>query len=283
MKTYSKKTLVACGCSHTAGAEIEKTYQPTCYDKAWPRHLSKLLNTESSINLAFSGFSNKAIFRVMQNWVIENVIIQKNYSPDDLVVTIQWTHPGRWELYVPNPGDPEYDDNYPHNRMVSLNANWNFDLDNWSPVTKSELKKFLDYKLRNYNNLAEDFIMLELIVNMEKWLTSLGIENYHANGISGLPGKNYVPDAYSRHPLKKNYLNLLEWYDKRKYHYAFLSHDKTYWRYYEKNEKFGYSSYSEGNHFGEDVHIDWAKKLYEFWFDPTLTEEKKEHYHSNQC
>ena len=38
--------LLANGCSHTAGAEIEYPRQPRCYHKAWPKHLADLFNCE---------------------------------------------------------------------------------------------------------------------------------------------------------------------------------------------------------------------------------------------
>ena len=32
--------IIANGCSHTAGAEIDFEMQGQCYEKAWPHHLS---------------------------------------------------------------------------------------------------------------------------------------------------------------------------------------------------------------------------------------------------
>lgn len=283
MKDYNYRTLVSAGCSHTAGAEIEKVYQPTCYEKAWPKHFANLLNTSKYINLAYSGYSNDSIFRVVQNWVIENIIVEKKYQPSDVIFTILWTGVNRWERYIPNPGLKEYDDTYPHNRLVNLSPAWRFELDNWEPGTEQEFKDFVNHKIRTHDNLFEDFKTLQLIVNLENWLTQLDIENYHGNSINGLPGANYVPTAYKGHPLENNYLNLLKLYKRRKYHYAFLSHNRTFWNTYNNDPNFNFSKFSKGNHFGEDVHIDFANKLYDFWIDPDLPQHKLEHHHSNTC
>jgi hypothetical protein len=35
--------LLANGCSHTAGAEIEYLLQGYCYEKAYPKHTAELL------------------------------------------------------------------------------------------------------------------------------------------------------------------------------------------------------------------------------------------------
>ena len=54
--------LVANGCSHTAGAEIEFPMQGKCYDKAWPKHLADLWGYDYT-NLSISGGSQKRIIR----------------------------------------------------------------------------------------------------------------------------------------------------------------------------------------------------------------------------
>ena len=43
LNTGNTMHLVANGCSHTAGAEMEYTYQSKCYNKAWPKHLADIL------------------------------------------------------------------------------------------------------------------------------------------------------------------------------------------------------------------------------------------------
>ena len=54
--------LIANGCSHTAGSEIEGSLQSNCYEKAWPKKLSDKLGI-SHVNLAFSGASCERLVR----------------------------------------------------------------------------------------------------------------------------------------------------------------------------------------------------------------------------
>ena len=52
--------LVANGCSHTSGAEIEYASQNKCHDKAWPKHLANLLGYDH-VNLSMSGASSHRV------------------------------------------------------------------------------------------------------------------------------------------------------------------------------------------------------------------------------
>ena len=54
--------LIANGCSHTAGAEIDEPRQGESYEKAWPAHLAKRWECDH-INLAISGASQARVIR----------------------------------------------------------------------------------------------------------------------------------------------------------------------------------------------------------------------------
>ena len=88
--------LIANGCSHTSGAEIEYLKQDSCYSKAWPQHLADKLNLES-INLARSGASNKRVIRTTIDY-IGNLFL-KGVKPEQIFVIILWPGSYRTEIY----------------------------------------------------------------------------------------------------------------------------------------------------------------------------------------
>tara|TARA_Y100000592_G_scaffold41655_1_gene66079 strand:+ start:31153 stop:31872 length:720 start_codon:yes stop_codon:yes gene_type:complete len=88
--------LLANGCSHTSGAEIEYIRQDSCYEKAWPKYLSDKLNLNCK-NIAISGASNKRVLRTTINTIGE-LFLQKVRSKDIFVV-ILWPGSYRTEVY----------------------------------------------------------------------------------------------------------------------------------------------------------------------------------------
>ncbi len=91
--------LVANGCSHTAGAEIEFPMQGKCYDKAWPKHLADMLGYNHT-NLSISGGSQKRIIRTTIEFIGNYLIEGKDLK--DLFVIVLWPGPYRTELYIPD-------------------------------------------------------------------------------------------------------------------------------------------------------------------------------------
>ena len=69
--------LVANGCSHTCGAEIESPGQRSCYEKAWPIHLANHLDMDC-LNLADSGASAHRVVRTTMRYVIDSFLKKKN-------------------------------------------------------------------------------------------------------------------------------------------------------------------------------------------------------------
>ena len=88
--------LIANGCSHTSGAEIEHVLQDSCYSKAWPKHLAEKLDLES-VNLARSGASNKRVVRTTLEHI--GALFLKGVKPEQLFVIISWPGPYRTEIY----------------------------------------------------------------------------------------------------------------------------------------------------------------------------------------
>ena len=95
--------LLANACSHTAGAEIEYTFQNNCYDKAWPKHLANKLGCDH-VNLAVSGASNHRIIRTTIDFIGKRINEGKGFK--DILAIICWPGAYRTELFLEENGDP---------------------------------------------------------------------------------------------------------------------------------------------------------------------------------
>jgi hypothetical protein len=87
--------LLANGCSHTAGAEIEFEWQDNCYEKAYPKWCADALGWDYK-NLAVSGACQERIIRTTIDWVGKNY---KTYKNSDIYIVIMWSGPSRTEFY----------------------------------------------------------------------------------------------------------------------------------------------------------------------------------------
>lgn len=97
------------GCSHTAGAELDYPQQGQCYEKAWGKHLSDLLNADYE-NGAMSGASNHRIVRTTYEFLYRFISAKKSSS--DLFIVIMWPGIFRTELYLDNAEISGYDDGW---------------------------------------------------------------------------------------------------------------------------------------------------------------------------
>lgn len=89
--------LLANGCSHTAGAEIEFPLQGECYDKAWPQKLANSLGIQHK-NLSISGASDDRVVRTTIEY-IGKLKQSSDYDPSKLFVIISWPGLHRTELF----------------------------------------------------------------------------------------------------------------------------------------------------------------------------------------
>ena len=106
--------LLANGCSHTAGAELEYPRQPRCYHKAWPKHLADFFNCEHE-NLSNSGASCHRVVRTTIRFILDYIHGKNNIN--DLFVIIAWPGSMRIELRRPTNVPKEeshlyFDDNW---------------------------------------------------------------------------------------------------------------------------------------------------------------------------
>lgn len=89
--------LIANGCSHTAGAEIEHELQGECYDRAWPRLLANRFNFDH-INLAVSGASCERVVRTTLSF-LHDIKQTSSFDPSKLFFIIMWPDIWRTEIY----------------------------------------------------------------------------------------------------------------------------------------------------------------------------------------
>ena len=98
--------LIANGCSHTAGAEMEAPLQGECYEKAWPKKLADSLGYKP-VNLAISGASDDRVVRTTIEY-IGKLKKSPNYNPSKFFVVISWPGLHRTELYQTFDNEPGF-------------------------------------------------------------------------------------------------------------------------------------------------------------------------------
>lgn len=175
------KTLVAIGCSHTAGAELYQGYgdHPKSKELSFAATIARHLNFEY-INLAQNGASNDYIHRNAIKFVNENISNLNNYY-----FLIGWTSAWRFELryrddedYVHNKGQHVIDAKY-----VPCSPNM------WlGNIQESRMKKMVT----KYSDiLAEPSMMYDrmatYIWSLQQIFKSLNISYYMFNTVHAVP------------------------------------------------------------------------------------------------
>jgi hypothetical protein len=106
--------LFANGCSFTIGENLvppqlighrdpiirESAIQERL-SKAWPNRLGELLNADQVVNLGIGCGSNARIVRTTLDWCLS----QNQQDLSEWTAIIQWTHPSRYEYYIPKLGN----------------------------------------------------------------------------------------------------------------------------------------------------------------------------------
>tara|TARA_B100000029_G_scaffold352417_1_gene344980 strand:+ start:17 stop:733 length:717 start_codon:yes stop_codon:yes gene_type:complete len=227
--------LLANGCSHTSGGEIEYYKQDSCYEKAWPQHLANKLNFDCK-NIAISGASNKRVLRTTITSLGE-LFLQK-VAPKDIFVVILWPGSYRTEVYQDKfkdikpwygwiplciGNDTQYKDQLPRN-LFAYYRNW---------VTTT-----LDPKAVNIDYYTSVILLQGYLKSFKiKYLfwrasaTTLNKENFP---LAVQIDRKYFPCA---HNDTRDYLSILK--------------------------KSGFKfSFDDSTHFGEDAHIFFANILH---------------------
>jgi hypothetical protein len=250
------KLLLANGCSHTAGSEIEYKNQPHCYDKAWPKFLADKLGYKY-LNLAKGGGSNQRMIRTTQSWVIKNVLFEKNYKPEDVCVIIMWSGFDRKEVYF-------------HDTNI---------LDDVNPICKPEYiktqmskeivrlgKTIVDF----HDSLYSSFEFLTMMINFTEFLENNKIKYYYLNGIVAPLKIEYLDNT---HILYNDYIRLFNYIKKKipsNIYPDFDDETETFWEHMSKVSKIPMPTHVEFAHWGEDGQKYWADRVFEKLFKKKL-------------
>jgi len=101
-----KKTLLANGCSWTAGGGLDNIHNPYKLESIlWPFQLTRLLEYGNHVNLSVGCGSNQRIVRTTTNWLLK----QDSETLRNTIAVIQWTELSRYEYYHPT-SDNVYED-----------------------------------------------------------------------------------------------------------------------------------------------------------------------------
>ncbi len=250
------KLLLANGCSHTAGCEVEYKNQPECYEKAWPKFLADRLGYEYH-NLAKAGASNQRIIRTTQSWIIKNILKEKKYKKEDVCVVIMWSGFDRREVYF-------------HDTNV---------LDDVNPLCKPEYirtqmnkeiirlgKSIVDF----HDPLFSSFEFLTMMINFTEFLENNKIKYYYINGLNFPLKKEWLDNT---HILYNDYITLYDYICEkipRSRYLGFIEETETFWVHMSEASKIPMPPHVEFAHWGEDGQKYWSEWVFEKLFNKKL-------------
>lgn len=231
--------LIANGCSHTAGAEIESKQQGSCFNKAWPFHLAHLFNY-NSINLSQSGASSKRVLRTTFEFLLKE-ISQPAFDPRNYFCVIAW--PGLFRTEIKNGG---YDNSW-QPLVVGNDEQYKKQLDHNSYAYYKAWTVFADPYSQTIS-YYHDILLLQyfLIANKIKYL--------FWSASAATPYTFEYLDLYKSQIYNKRYPYLMD----RSFSFTQLCHDN--------NQKISEFSRLSGfnSHYDENAHKWFADYLYNY-------------------
>ncbi len=223
------KTVVAIGCSHTAGSEIDGEFTSDYNRKnSYAGQIAKHLDCDI-INLGFNGGSNQYICRAATQFVTQN-----HYKINEYFFVIGWTSPSRMELRYDGRSTQEFD-----------------------PTPPGMDPKYVPFSLGQKDNIklplgkvtpyAVD--IFETSMMFDHWaMYIMSLQNLFLHyKVPYIMCNTCVPLEYT-----KNSKATSAHIDRR---YYYLGDN-----FYDYSTSKAHTS-SQHNHFGEQAHIDWANKL----------------------
>lgn len=216
---HKKKVLVASGCSFTA------------YYHCWPSMISEQFSMDLK-NGGTASQGNSLISRKAISYV-EELIKEKNYKPEDIVVGIMWSGIERADRYIEG-GDmfigPPFTPESP-TAVRDDRRNWRIMNPHWHQ--SEDCKQW--YRIFN-NSTASTIYTLEHILRVQWYLDRLGIK-YFMTTYMDIWIESIVNDREVKYlwdmvdwtkflPVKGCYEWVMENYDKR----GFKEPDSTGWR-----------------------------------------------------
>lgn len=231
--------LLANGCSHTAGAEIETPRQGHCYDKAWPKLLADKLNY-GHINLSESGASCDRIYRTTLHQLH---VLRKSsdYDSSKVFCIVMW--PGIWrtEMFQKEPNEPGFFDK------------------GWMPMVVGNEETYKDQT----SKLG--------MINYKSWVSRATLTSESTNYFKNVIG---LQNILARNKIKYLFLNstvtigdknqqeyIQEVYKKR--FFGFMNEQISYTNILQQHG-FEFGENSEYAHYGEDAQEWWADFLHDY-------------------
>jgi len=220
--------LIANGCSHTAGAEIEYPMQGECYNKAWPKKLGDKLSFENSTNLAISGASDDRVSRTTIEFI--GKLKQKSfYDPSRLFVIVSWAGLYRTEIF---------------NTSTNEGGFWD---SGWMPMVagndetyKEQCSRsaYIFYKswLMRLNLTQESIRFYSNVLLLQNFLKQNNIKYLFWNAGNNLPDNN--PAFYNEIDLDR---------------FPFISEKEYSYTNILVNKQFEHSEFAKYGHYGEDA------------------------------
>lgn len=227
--------LLANGCSHTAGAEIEYSSQSNCYEKAWPKHLADRLGCEH-INLAVSGASNHRIIRTTIDFIGNRIDEGKDF--EDIFAIICWPGAYRTELFLEKDSDP-----YKGNWQSFVVGN------NYKKLDKQVFNYYRHWAMTyTYHQAMTQYVMD--IITLQNYFMAYNIPYLFWRASTTQLDRNSQMKSYNIQVNKKRFPNAFE---KDSDFTSLLSY-------------YGYkhSEVSKYNHFGEDGQIKFSELLFNY-------------------
>jgi hypothetical protein len=223
------KLLLANGCSHTAGSDIDPENMRYCAEKAWPRYVADHFKIPY-VNIAEGGSGNEQINR-STILTISNLIDIDEFDPKNLIVNILWSGFDRYEYWS---------DQHQQIRSFALSSTR-------SPYNPGEIvKKYIEYRSLVEPEHYSFYKNLYYIYNTAKFLESYGIKYYFACGLNSFQHPSEIQNGIK---LKEMYCNLLELYgDRIDKHLAFFDNSKSFRTYLQDVPR---SKYGMGTHWDD--------------------------------
>lgn len=236
--------LLANGCSHTAGSEIEYTKQFESYINAWPRWLADSMGW-GWVNIAEAANSNAQIKRTTIEWIIENIELTRRYQANDVVVMIMWSGIDRFEVWNSKLKQLK---SY-SGLSLSSDINSNFSL---------ELTEYIKYRTIIDDHGVNEYKCLFDVYLTAKYLESLNIKYYFMNAFHSWVDPIGFNQPNRSSDLVEQYKCLYEAYGTRRdRHLGFLKFNEAFWHYMRDN-KVPFSEYDPRNtHYGIEGHKFW--------------------------
>lgn len=181
------KTIVAVGCSHVFGSYLNSNdmfAKEECNQRSWVKKLgNKYFPTDNVVNLAAPGGSNARSFRVIKEYILDNL---ENAS--NLIVFFGITDLSRLELVTEHQIEGPAVDFFA-NKSYIVNI-----VGPWCRVPMKDVQTYLDVHYGVFYNDTYETEKINLdLLTLHIFLKHYGIEHYFVNMLApqGIVNKDY--------------------------------------------------------------------------------------------